>query len=173
MTQTGLTVDRHHTQRAGEFLIQQTGFITGRRRTQHAGGQPAVDRHVVFIFLDEVGVAVIFHQAGDTGNRLVPRDALPFIGTGSAVFRISETAFAVDVIQHACAFRAQRATTDRMIGVTLYVEDIFSDVFRAIALAVNQYSATYGTVSAVVAGFTGAKQFVLAGFRQRHGRSKS
>ncbi|MNT53270.1 hypothetical protein D3C72_1903510 [compost metagenome] len=72
VAQTCLTVDRHHAQRAGKFSVENTGFIAGRRRTEHARGCPAVDRQPLGVLFDKVGVTIRFHQTGDTLDGVVP-----------------------------------------------------------------------------------------------------
>ncbi|MNZ52605.1 hypothetical protein D3C78_704560 [compost metagenome] len=72
MAQTRLTVDCHHAQRAGKFSVENTGFITGRRRTEHARSCPAVNRQPLGVLFDKVGVTIRFHQAGNTLNSVVP-----------------------------------------------------------------------------------------------------
>ncbi|MNM60576.1 hypothetical protein D3C81_718640 [compost metagenome] len=162
MADAGLAVGAENAQRAGKTLVERAGFAAGGRGAEHAGTQPAVDRGALGVFLDEVGVAVVLHQAGDALDGVVPADALPFVRTRCAVFGEQQALLAVHIVHQAGAFRAQRAAADRVIRVAFDVEDARLGVLRAVTQAVHENPATYGTVGAVVAGFLGAQQLVLA-----------
>src|SRR3546814_16212883 len=60
--------------------------------------QPAIDRLAIVVFFDEIGIAIVFQQARDAVERVVPRDALPFVGTRSAVFGVLEAIGAIDEV---------------------------------------------------------------------------
>jgi hypothetical protein len=59
----------------------------------------------------------------------------------------------VNEVQQACAFRAQGAAVDRVVGVALDVDDALRDVLRGIALAVHDQPAADRAIRAGVAGF--------------------
>lgn len=86
---------------------------------------------------NKVGVAVGFHQSGDAVKGFIPGDALPFIRARGAVLRITQTVFAVDIVQQACPFRAQRAAAHRMVRVPFDMVDRFFGVFRTVAEAIH------------------------------------
>ena len=162
VTEAGLVLQVHHAQAAGELDVEDAGLVAGRRRAEETGGGPAIDHLALGVFLDEVGVAVVLHQTGDAIERLVPGNALPLIAARFAHFGVLQALVAVDVVDQTGALRTQRATADRMIRVALDVEDGFLGVPGAVAQAVHQDPATHRAIGAVVAGFPGAQQLVLA-----------
>src|SRR5690606_32942797 len=145
--------------------VEHAGLVGRRRGGQHAGGQQTVDRGALLVLFDEVGVAVILDQAGNTLDRLVPADALPLVGTRRAVLGVLQTVFTVDIVDQAGALGAQRATADRVVRVALDVEDPLLGVLRTVPQAVHQYTATDRAIGAVVTCFLGAQQLVLPGLR--------
>ena len=142
VTQARLVFQRQNTQRAGKFLIEQAGLITGGRRAEHRRGRPAVYRHASRVGGLEMSIAILLHQAGNAVKRLIPADALPFIGTRSAVFRVFQALFAVNKVEHACAFRAERSATDRMVRIAFDMVNRGTGIFCTIAQAVDQHAAT-------------------------------
>ena len=161
MAQACLAIDAQHAECSREALVQKSGFVTRRRRTQHACGQPSVDGHACGIFFNEVGVAIILHQPCDTGDGLVPTDARPFVGAWRTVFRVFEALLTVNKINQPGALGAQRATADRVIRVAFNMENARLGVFCPITQAVHQNAATHRAIGAVIAGFFGTQQFVL------------
>ena len=161
VTQARLTVHTDDAQRTAEVEVENAGFVGGCRGGQHAGGQPAVDRGALLVLLDEVGVAVVLDQPGDTLDRVFPADALPLVRTGGAVLGVLQAVVTVDIVDQARALGAQRAAADRVIRVTLDMEDTLLGVLRSIAQAVHQHPATHRAIGAVVTGFLGAQQLVL------------
>ncbi|MCY1456508.1 hypothetical protein D9M71_737310 [compost metagenome] len=78
------------------------------------------------------------------------------------------------VVDQAGAFGAQRAAADRVIGVAFDMEDPRLGVLGAVAEAVHENPATDRAIGAVVAGFLGAQQLVLARLgRLGHARGKA
>ena len=61
-----LVINRQHAEGAHKFLRQHAGLITCRRRTQHPGGGPAVNRNALLVLFNKVGVAIRFHQFCNT-----------------------------------------------------------------------------------------------------------
>src|SRR5690606_19383090 len=162
VAQARLVLQVHHAQAAGELHVEHAGLVAGRRRAEEAGGGPAIDPLALGVPLDEVGVAVVLHQAGDAIERLVPGNPLPFIASRFAHLGVLHALRAVDVVDQTGTLGAQRATADRVIRIALDVEDAFLGVLGAVTQAVHQDAATHRAIGAVVAGFLGAQQLVLA-----------
>ena len=163
VAQPGLVLQRDDAERAGEFMVEQAGFITGGRRAEHGGGRPAVDRNACGVGLLEVSIAILLHQAGDALKGLLPADALPFVTAWRAILRIFQPLVAVNVVEHASAFGAERAAADRMIRIAFYMVDSGAGIFSAVAEAVDQHAAADGTVSAVIARLSGANELIFPG----------
>jgi hypothetical protein len=163
VAQAGLAVEAHHAQRAAEAEVQDAGFVGGGRRGQHAGAEPAVDALALVVLLDEVGVAIVLEQARDAFVGFVPADALPLVAAGFTHLGVLQALVRMDVVQRPCTLGAQRAAADGVVGVALDVEDPGLGVLGAVAQAVHQHAAAHRAVGAVVAGFLGAQQLVLAG----------
>ncbi|SSM05382.1 Uncharacterised protein [Klebsiella pneumoniae] len=87
--------------------------------------------------------------------------------------RITQTVFAVDIVQQACPFRAQRAAAHRMVRVPFDMVDRFFGVFRAVAEAIHQQPTADRTVCAGVADLFRTQQFEIACLSQRHFRGKA
>ncbi|ABA52345.1 hypothetical protein BURPS1710b_A0731 [Burkholderia pseudomallei 1710b] len=173
MSDTSLVVEREHPHAAHGLVRQIADLVAARRGGQHARREPAVDLHAVVRRLDEVRVAVRLHQLRDPLERVAPRDRLPLVGAGRAVFGLREAARAMDEVDEARALRAQRAAVDRVIGVALDVDDARRGVLRAVAEAVHQDPAADRAVRAGVAGFDSARQLVLADLGERFGRREA
>ncbi len=118
-----LVVERQDAGAADDLVGDVAGFVGGGRGCQEAGGQPAVDRGAVGVLGDEVLVPVVLHQPGDFAERLVPGNALPFVGAWCAVFRVLEPVRAVDEVHQPRALGAQGPAVHRMVRVALDVED--------------------------------------------------
>jgi hypothetical protein len=107
VTKTRLAVYAQHAQGACEIKIQDACFVARRRRTEHAGRQPTIDRRALFILFDKIGVAIIFDQTGDAIKRILPADILLFARTRSPILWALQTLFAMDEIQQSSPFGAQ------------------------------------------------------------------
>ena len=156
-----LRIGGNNAQRAHPFLRENTGFVGRSRSGQHAQSGQAVYRYAVFVFHNQVGIAVGFDVFGDAGECIVPGNAFPFIGTRLAHFGKQQAIGAVNKIHQRSAFRAQRTAAHRMIGVAFDVEDFLFGIFSAVTYAVKNGAATHRTISTVIAGFAGTTQLVL------------
>ena len=87
VSDAGLVIEDHHAEGAGNLPGQERRFGRRRRRRQHAGAGPAVDRGSGGVFRDEILVAILLHQRGDAVEREIPADLLEFAAAGGAVFR--------------------------------------------------------------------------------------
>ena len=116
----------------------------------------------VFEMLDGIDLAGMSTLAvNDLVERHIPGDRLPFRAARCAVLGHFQAVGAVDEVDQAGAFRAQRATVHRMIGIAFHVDDARDGIFRAIAQAIQQNAAANGTVRTGIAGLGRASQLVL------------
>ncbi len=175
VSNTRLVIEPQQTEAANHLLSDVAGFVGCRRCREKTGGQPAIHRLPVGIFLDEVGVAVGLHQVGDAIEGFVPADARPFIAAGLAHLRVLQAAGAVNEVEQARAFRAQRAAIDRVVGIAFDMNDVLRHVLAGIALAVHDQTATDRAIRAGVAGFTGVGELEvthLLGEGRRRGHAQ-
>src|SRR5690606_1840604 len=161
VSDTCLVVESYDAEVADHLVSQVAGVVGRGRGGEKAYRGPAVDRLAQSVLLHEVGVAVLSHQAGDAIERFVPGQAGPLIGAGLAHHRVLQAVGALYEVQQAGALGAQAAAVDRMIRVTLDVDDLLSDVLAAAAAAVEDQSAAYRAVGAGVAGFLGVGQLEM------------
>src|SRR6185436_10905398 len=115
----------------------------------------AIDGVAVLIFFDERGVACFLGPTRNLVDRLIPGDVFPVIRTGTSHLRVHETTIVDDFLLQRGAFWTQRAAIDRMIGITLDVDDLRYSVFRFIAQRVNDHATAYGTVRTSTARLAG------------------
>src|SRR5690606_36150558 len=141
-----LVVQLENAQCSGDFLREIGRFVGTGRSGHHRGRQPAVDQPALLVMGLEILVAVILHVPCDTGQRLVPADALPIVGERLAHLGVLDPRFALDEVQHAGTARAQRATADRMIRVAFDVENFINDVDRLVTTRIEQHAATHRAV---------------------------
>ncbi|MNS55047.1 hypothetical protein D3C72_878710 [compost metagenome] len=158
MSDTCLVIEPQHACCADDLVGQVASLAGGGGSSEKTGGEPAVDRLPLGVLFDEVGVAVLLHQAGDAIERLVPADPHPLIAARLAYLGVLQAARAVDEVQQAGAFRAEGAAVDRVVGVTFDMDDVLFDVLARIALAVHDQAAADRAVGTGVTGFFGMRQ---------------
>jgi hypothetical protein len=79
----------------------------------------------------------------------------------------------MDEVDQARALRAERAAIDRVVGIAFYMNDAGFGVLGVVAQSLHQDAAAYRAVRARVAGFSGARQLVLADFGKRRRRREA
>src|SRR5271166_1751077 len=72
-----LVVEGDDPQAPDDLVCEECGFVGGSRSGEEARRHPSVDRYAIFVFGDEVLVAVLLDELGDALHRPVPGDALP------------------------------------------------------------------------------------------------
>src|SRR4029434_9685650 len=66
-----------------DLPCQEGGLTGGRGGRQHAGAGPAVYRDFRGVSDDEVVIAILLHEGGDTVEGEVPRDLLEMVAAGA------------------------------------------------------------------------------------------
>ena len=89
------------------------------------------------------------------------------IGAGCPVFGVLQPVGTVDEVQQTRPFRTERAAVDRVVSVTLDVNDRTLGIAGAVAQRIHQNAATHRTVRAGLTGHRGLGQLELANFGQR------
>src|SRR5690349_16463980 len=114
-----------------------------------------VDGVAVFVFLDERVVAGLLGPASDLVNGLIPGDVVPMIRTRTPHLRSQQAPLVDDLLLERSAFRTQRATINRRIGISLDVDHLRDRIFRFITEGMNDYATAYGTVRTNAARLAG------------------
>src|SRR5690606_19879928 len=108
---------------------------------EEAGARPAVDGDALVVLLDQIGVAVVLHGAGDLGQRLVPGDVLPAVRARRATARTGQARLGLDVILQRRALGAERAAVGRVVGVALDMDQVGLLAGLEVALRVHDDAA--------------------------------
>ncbi len=150
---------------ARENFCVDRRFRYSTRKHQHPGGEPAVNSHAFGVLRNVVSIAVFIPSVWRCDQTPLPTDLLPFIRTWRTVFRKLQTAFGVDEIHQASAFRTKCTAVDRVMRIAFDMEDRCFGVFCSVTEAVHQQPTAYGTIGAGITGFAGAQQVsYTAGF---------
>jgi hypothetical protein len=81
-------------------------------------------RRAVLFFLDEIGVASLFHPLGDAPHGPIERALFPPVGEGRAVENLLDPVRVNGQLKGVRAFRAERAFIDRAVVIALNVNDL-------------------------------------------------
>src|SRR3546814_19989998 len=98
-------------------------------------------------------------------ERVVPRDALPFVGPRRAVFGILEAIGAIDEAGKPRALGTERAPVHRVAGIAFDVQDARMGVFCAIAQTVHKYAPGHRTVRQGIARISHHSTLDIQNFR--------
>ena len=79
------------------------------------------------------------------------------VGPGSTDLRLRQAPIIEDVLLERCAFRAERATINRVIGIAFHMDDLRRCVLCLVAEGMNDNATTHRTIWACAARLSCAR----------------
>ena len=141
VSNTRLVIENNHSGASDHLPGHKRRFVGCGGGGEEACRYPAIDRHAILIGGDEVLVAVVLHEPGDTVERVIPGYPLPFGGARLANLRILRARRRFHHVEQGRAFWTERAAIGGVIVIAFDMGNFGLFAFFQVAAAIHDDAA--------------------------------